>query len=173
MREGTRMTVPSQQTLLLLLVVLLLLWLLTRREAAVKGHERRKPITEGELGRVVFEVARAGDLEAFRHLYLSGGEARELLGDGAAAYLDKRGKQWLEEEFLEVAVRVAAPVRYEGARVAENGATVLLVHSPVAGAYELPVGRALRVGRIWRIVEPVGDWRELRQLGAPVRASGA
>lgn len=166
------MTVPSQQTLLWLVVVLLLLWLLTRREAAARGHARRKPMTEEELGRVVFEVARASDLEAFRHLYVSGGEARELLGDAATAYLDKRGKRWLEEEFLEICVRVAAPARYEGARVAENGATVLLVRSPAAGAFELPIGRALRVGPIWRIVEPVGDWSQLRQVGAPARAAG-
>lgn len=167
------MTVPSQQTLLWFVVVLLLLWLLTRRrERAVTGHQRRKPMTEAELGRVIFEVARSADLEPFRHLYLSGVEARELMGAGAAAYLDQRGKRWLEEEFLEISVRVAPPAQYEGIRVAEDGATVLLVRSPAAGAYELPVGRAARVGRIWRIVEPVGDWTLLRNVGAPARGVG-
>lgn len=168
------MPVPSQQTLLWFVVVLLLLWLLTRRrERAAIGRQRRMPLTEAELGRVVFEVARSADLEAFRHLYVSGGEARDLLGDAASAYLDGRGKRWLEDEFLEISVRVAPPVQYEGVHVGEDGVTVLRVRSLAAGAYELPVGRALQVGRIWRLVHPVGDWSQLRQVGAPSGAARA
>ena len=163
------MALPNQQTLLLYLVVLLLLWLFTRKQQErASVPQRRKPMTEEELGRVLFEVARSADLEAFRHLYLSGPEAREALGIGAGPYLDSRGKKWLEEEFLEISVRVAAPARYEGVRSEADGATFLKAHSAAAGHYEVPVGKVVRVGHILRLAHPVGDWAPYRFAGAPL-----
>ena len=156
-----------EQTLLLLIALLLALWLLTRTQRHQRAlHRRRMPTSADELGRVLFAIAKTSDLDAFRHLYLSGAEARDLLGQAAVAYLQAREQSWLDEELLEISVRVGPLVRYEGARIAPDGTTLLQVSSDATGAYEVPVGRAVQVGRIWRLREPVGDWTPHRWTGA-------
>ncbi len=164
------MSVPSEQTQLLLVVVLLLLWLLTRtRQRRIAAPRRRLPLTHDELGRIIFEIARANDLDAFRHLYLTGQEARQLLGTRATEYLRLREKRWLEEEFLEIGVRVQGVCRYEGVRVGAAGDAWLRVAKEGVGSFELPVGTAVQVERIWRLRDPVGDWTAHRWVGAPPR----
>ncbi|MSQ01750.1 MAG: hypothetical protein EXR71_07635 [Myxococcales bacterium] len=161
------MSPPSQETLLLFVAVLLALWLLTRseqRRAAVP--HRRKPMTEDELGRVLYEIGRAEDLEAFRHLYLSGADAQRVLGWQAKAYLKDRHKTWLAEEFLEISVRIGPLSHYEALRVDPRGHAFLRVRTDGVGSYEIPVGSVLRVGRIWRLRDPVGDWTPYRWVGA-------
>ena len=154
------MPLPGEQTLWLLVVLLLLLWLLTReRGHRIANHERRKPLTEDELGRVVFELARTVDLDGFRHLYLSGAEARELLGEGAAAYMRPRTSgRWLEDEIVEISVRLADQPAYVSSRVDGDGMAWIRVRTATGVEREVPVGRAVRVGLIWRLRDPVGDW---------------
>ena len=168
------MSPPSQETLLLFVAVLLALWLLTRSEQrrATVPH-RRMPMTEDELGRVLFEIGRAEDLDAFRHLYLSGAEARRVLGWQARSYLGNRNKDWLYDEFLEISVRIGSSSHYEGLRVDPRGRAFLRVRTEAAGSYEIPVGVALRVGRIWRLRDPVGDWSPHRRVGATPTAPPA
>jgi len=165
-------SVPSEQTQLLLVVVLLLLWLLTRtRQRRIAAPRRRLPLTHDELGRVIFEIARANDLDAFRHLYLTGPQARQVLGARATDYLRAREKRWLEEEFLEISVRVQGVCRYQGVRVGEAGDVWLRVVKEGVGTFELPVGSAVQVDRIWRLRDPVGDWAPHRWVGAPPRGA--
>jgi len=159
---------PDQQTLWLLLVLMLLVWLLTReRRHRVQHHERRKPMSEDELGRVVFELARATDLESFRHLYLSGGEARQVLGERASAYMEARlAARWLEEELVEIAARLADRPSYLATRVAPDGMAWMRVRAAGGGEAEIPIGRVVRVGLIWRIQEAVGDWKPYGKANA-------
>lgn len=155
------MRLPGDQTLWLCLVLLLLLWLLTReRGHRIANHERRKPLSEDELGRVVFELARAVDLDGLRHLYLSGAEARALLGEGARGYMATRTRgRWLEDEMVEISARLAGRAAYVGTRVDVDGMAWVRVREPAGEEREVPVGRTVRVGVIWRLRDPVGDWR--------------
>lgn len=162
------MALPDEQTLWLLLVLLLLLWLLTReRRHRAQTHERRRPISEDELGRVVFELARATDLEGFRHLYLSGGEARQVLGERAGAYLEARlVARWLEDELVEIAARLADRQAYVATRVAADGMAWMRVRGLSGAEDEIPIGHAVRVGLIWRLQDPVGDWKPYGKANA-------
>jgi hypothetical protein len=126
-----------------------LLWLLTRtRKTEAVRHERRKPLTEEELGRVLFEIARTADLTQFRHLYLSGGEAREIMGTGAAVYLGQRGPAWLEEELVEIGARIGERSAFAGARIGPESMIFLRLRDMSGAEREIPGGHAIQVGRI-------------------------
>ncbi len=162
------MALPDEQTLWLLLVLFLLVWLLTReRRHRVTRHERRMPMSEDELGRVVFELARATDIEGLRHLYLSGGEARQVLGDRALAYLEARSvPRWLEEELVEIAARLADRQTYLSTRMGHDQMAWMRVRSTAGAEAEIPIGRAVRVGLFWRLQDPVGDWKPYGRVNA-------
>ena len=81
------MLLPSNQTLLLLVLVLLLLWLLLRVQEPAARTVRRTPLTPAELARMSFDAARAGDVRAFRELFLLGDAARQVLGASAEPWL--------------------------------------------------------------------------------------
>jgi hypothetical protein len=158
-RGRTAVILPDRETLWLLVVLLLLLWLLTRtRQAEAAKKERRKPMTEHELGRVIFEIARSADLESFRHLYLTGGEAREVMGELAGAYLGARDKRWLEDELVEIGARIGERSAYVGARIGPESMVFVRLRGMDGQERELPAGRAIQLGRIWRLRDPVGDW---------------
>jgi hypothetical protein len=153
------LTVFDRQTLWLLLVMLLLLWLLTRtHQVETRRPERRKPLTADELGRVIFEVARSADLEAFRHLYLSGGEAREVMGEAAQAYLGRREHRWLEDEIVEIGARLGEDGAYAAARIGPESMVFVRVRTMDGQERECPAGHAVQVGQIWRLRDPVADW---------------
>lgn len=153
------MPLPDQQTLLLLVVVLLLVWLLTRtRERRVERAPRKRPLTEEELGRAVFLAAREADLEAFRHLYLSGGEARVLMNESAVSYLADRDASWLVDELVEIGARIGGRSSYAGARLGPESMLILRLRAVDGAIFEVPAGSALQVDLVWRIRDPVGRW---------------
>ena len=153
------MAAPDQQTMLLGVVMLLLLWLLTRsRENRVERHDRRKPLSEDELGRALFQIARDADLAAFRQLYLSGGEAQRVMDQGAEAYLGGRDGRWLVEELVEIAARIGERTSYVSARIGPESMLWVKVRAMNGQVAEIPAGHVVQVGLIWRIRDPVSRW---------------
>ena len=85
---------------LLYLALLMALWLLLRVQRAERSAarpQRRAPANMHELGLVVFQTARAQDIEAFRGLFLAGREAHMVFGENAARYLERRDRATLAE----------------------------------------------------------------------------
>lgn len=156
------MVLPDQPTLWLMVALLLCLWLLTRatqRRQAVRPS-RRKPMTPDELGRVLFEIARAADVEAYRGLFLAGPEARAVLGNDAGAYLDRRTHQALEDSLVEIGARIPDTARFAGMTVDEDHNAHLTVHPASGSEYTILVGTAVRVENIWRLRDTFGQRRE-------------
>lgn len=153
------MSPPDQRTLWLAVVMLLLLWLLTRsREQRIAHQERKKPMSEDELGRALFQVAREADLAAFRQLYLTGAEAQKVMGQVADAYLAQRDGSWLVEELVEIGARIGERSSYVTARLGPESMLWMSVRAMDGTVLEVPAGRAVQVGLIWRIRDPVGQW---------------
>lgn len=153
------MSPPDQRTLWLAVVVLLLMWLLTRsREQRIEHHDRKKPLTEDELGRALFQIARDADLAAFRQLYLTGAEAQRVMGQGAEAYLSPRNGSWLVEELVEIAARIGDRTSFVTARLGPESMLWMSVRAMDGSVVEFPVGRVVQVGLFWRIRDPVGQW---------------
>ena len=91
----------NQDNVYLIIAVLLLLWLwllINRRQE----EERRIPIrpialSVEDLGRKVFTYTRSNDIFSYRSLFINGSEARELLGEMAKEYLERRNPQCLTQ----------------------------------------------------------------------------
>lgn len=144
---------------LLLVALLLAVWLLVRvrreEEAKRKPPQRRAPLNPHELGQVVFQVARSGDLESYRGLFLAGREVAETLGDAAEAYLGGRTRTVLEESLAEIAHGIPEGARYDGVEATAPDTYVIWV-VPVEGARTaIPIGTAVQVGALWRLRDPV------------------
>ncbi len=147
------MLLPDHDTLLLIVALLLALWLLTRvqEQQRTAPPPRRKPMTPDELGRVLFEVARAADVEAYRGLFIAGHEARALFGEGAQAYLDARNHNMLTESLVEIGARIPDDSRYVGCAVAESGELSLTVRRSTGHEFAIAAGTAVSCQRIWRL----------------------
>jgi hypothetical protein len=150
------MVLPDAQTLWLLVALLLCFWLFTRvRVEKARRPERRTPLSEDELGRVVFAVARAGDLEGYRGLFLLGSEVPAALGKGADAYLASRSPRALEVGLGEIRARIPEGARFVAARVTGEDAAIE-IGLPDGTRRVVPIGTAVRVGRAWRLKDPEG-----------------
>lgn len=147
------MILPNHDTLLLLLALLLCLWLLTRVQEKQRAAPppRRKPMTPDELGRVLFEVARAADVDAYRGLFIAGHEAQALFGEAAQSYLDSRNHKMLTESLVEIGARIPVDARYAGCAISDAGEVTLTVRRPSGDSFGISAGTAVSCQRIWRL----------------------
>ena len=141
-----------------LLVVLLLLgwlWLLVRRREEEERHARRPtPLSVHELGHCLFLALQSRDPRRYRELFLTGGEARQLLGDDAPAYLEARTGPRVIEAFEELARRVPRGSVYNGMKDLGDDRWALHYARPDGSGGEVPVGTLVQVGTAWRIFAP-------------------
>jgi hypothetical protein len=150
------MFLPPSRELWLYLLLLMALWLWLRvdfrkREPAPR---RRMPMTPDELGHVLFEVARGGDLHAYRGLFISGPEVRKVLAADAPAYLEKRTDRVVAQSLVDIGSRIPAGSRYAGFEVGSDGHGMLRVHPAEGDEYGIPVGTVVKVGPVLRL----RDW---------------
>ena len=142
---------------LLAIVSLLILLLLTRKHnREQEGHRpvRVAPLSPDELGRAIFGLIRSGDAQAYRALYLTGGEARELFGEaGVGVYLEGRTGPKLQDAFKRLVGQVPVGAQYQGCMVQEE-ICVLQVTGSDGQEVSLEVGRVALVGAVIRLVSP-------------------
>lgn|GEM_PF-2215944 len=142
---------------LLAILALLILWLLTRKHYRVQEARRPKraaPVTPEELGRIVFQLVRSSDVNAYRALYLNGGEARDIFGpEGVQTYLEDRDRRKLEGAFRVLAEQIPVGSQYESSQIQEEVCILTVVGSDGA-EIQMPVGRVALVGAVIRLVNP-------------------
>jgi len=145
---------------LLALVMLCVLWLLTRkheRDIDANRPVRVSPVSPEELGRAIFGILRSKDAMAYRALYLTGGEARELFGAaGVEVYLEARTGSKLAASMEALARRVPVGAQYRGCYIKEEVCHLQLLGSD-GGELTLPAGRVALVGAVIRLVSPASD----------------
>ncbi len=147
------------QQLLLAVLVLLLLWLLSRRSSTQTLTEqrraaRRAPVSPQELARAVFEVARDGNIEGYRGLFLNGGEASRVMGrDAAEQYLSQRSPKHLEDALINMAVQVPPNAVFVGVEEVGEGSFAMKLTVDARTTALVPIGRAVQVGAIYRLAE--------------------
>ncbi len=141
-----------------LLVVLLLLgwlWLLVRRREEEERHAQRPtPLSVHELGHCLFLALQGRDPRRYRELFLTGGEARRLLGDDAAAYLEARTGPRVIEAFEGLRGAVPRGSVYQGMKALGDDRWALRFARPDGSTREVPVGTLVQVGTAWRIFAP-------------------
>lgn len=142
---------------LLLVALLMALWLLVRvrrQEQARRPPPRRAPTSLNELGAIVFQTARSSDVLAFRGLFLAGGEASQVLGEGAAAYLERRSLASLQESLASIAALLPEGARYDGVEQIGPDSYAMWVAPPAGERMLVSIGTAVRVGALWRLRDP-------------------
>lgn len=148
------MLLPSNQTLLLLVLVLLLLWLFLRVQEPAARTVRRTPLTPAELARMSFDAARAGDVRAFRELFLLGDAARQVLGASAEPWLAACTPPNLTPDF-QALVHAAGPgAHFVGGRADAENSCYVQVRTTAGATEEHLIGRFVRVGNALRLIEP-------------------
>ena len=142
---------------MLAILALLILWLLTRKHYRVQEARRPKraaPVTPEELGRIVFQLVRSSDVNAYRALYLNGGEARDIFGPvGVQTYLEDRDRRKLEAAFTGLANNIPVGAQYQSSQIQEEICILTVVGSDDA-EIQIPVGRVALVGAVIRLVNP-------------------
>ena len=137
------------------LLGLLLLSRVNRRKAVARRPQRHTPLSVEELGRAVFQAARSADLELFRGLFLTGGEASHLLGtEGAERWLTQRSQEALVESLAALAVYCGPGTTLFESRVSGE-LLVLLVREEKSGEREVPVATVRQIGQAYRLFELV------------------
>lgn len=142
---------------LLYLALLLALWLLLRVQRAEKEKarpQRRAPANMHELGLVVFQTARAQDLDAFRGLFLAGKEAHLVFGEDASRYLEKRDRRTLAESLASIGAFIPDGSRYDGVEEIAKDTYAIRVTPPVGDPLLVGIGTTVRVGALWRLRDP-------------------
>lgn len=154
------MFLPPSRELLLYVVLLLALWLWLRVDFRQRAPalRRRMPMTPDELGHVLFEVARGGDLHAYRGLFIAGPEVRKVLAADAPAYLERRTDRVVAQSLVDIGARIPTGARYAGFEVGTDGNAMLRVHPAAGDEYGIPVGTVVKVGPVLRL----RDWLELQ-----------
>lgn len=149
----------KMQQLLLAVLVLLLLWLLSRRSNTQTVTEKRRaarraPVSPQELARAVFEMARDGNIEGYRGLFLNGGEAARVMGrDAAERYLSQRSPKAMEDALVNMAVQVPPSAVFVGVEEIGEGAFAMKLSVDAKTTALVPIGRAVQVGAIYRLRE--------------------
>lgn len=136
-------------------LITILLWLFNTREEEAAIASRRAPVSIDELGRAVFQVAIEADLDGYRELFLAGGEARELFGEEAETYLERRTLTILEDALVTIGALIPEGSHFVGAESTGPLAVSIRVLPP--GRTEpilVGIGSVMRIGGIYRIQEP-------------------
>ncbi len=114
---------------------------------------RRTPLTPAELARMSFDAERAGDVHAFRQLFLLGDGARQVFGESAEPWRAACTPANLTTDF-QALVRVAVPVtHFVGGRADAENRCYVLVRTAEGTTEEHYVGRFVRVGNALRLIE--------------------
>jgi hypothetical protein len=145
---------------MLALVGLCFLWLFTRkhnRDQEARRPLRLSPVSPDELGRAIFGFVRGADALAFRALFLTGGEARELFGEaGVGVYLEGRSAAKLESSLKELTAKIPVGSQYNACIVQEEICRLQVTASD-GQVLDLPVARVALVGAVIRLVSPVSE----------------
>jgi len=148
----------KQNYLMLAVLALLLMWLLTRTSSRQQGisaqrrSERKAPVSPQELARAVFEVARDGNIDAYRGLFMTGGEANRILGlEGAERYLAMRTHKAMEDALVNMAVQVPPNAVFVGVEEVEEGSYAMKINVDARTTALVPIGKAVKVGAIFRL----------------------
>ncbi len=143
-----------------LLVALLLAFLLLarvhRRDRVVelRPPTRSHPTTYDELARQVYRMVVTADLAGYRGLFMAGGEAAEVLGEGAEDYLASRGLEVLEESLVTIGATIPEGASYHGVRFLAGERLELQVRSMDDRLVNVDLGTVTRIGAVVRLVEP-------------------
>jgi hypothetical protein len=145
---------------MLALVGLFLLLLFTRkhnRDQEAHRPIRVSPVSPDELGRAIFGFVRSKDAMAFRALFLTGGEARELFGEaGVGVYLEGRSASKLETALKELIGKIPVGAQYKSCIIQEEICRLQVVGSD-GQELDLAVARVALVGAVSRLVSPVDE----------------
>lgn len=137
---------------------LLALWLGLRLLQPAKPKtrprpERPSPVGDDELGRMVYTAILRADLAEFRQLFLTGGEARQVMGSDASVYLERLSPEALEDALVEVSVFVQPGALFAGTE--RSGDTLSLVVKDGQGnTRSVEIGTTARVGGVLRLKDP-------------------
>jgi len=137
---------------------LLGLWLVTRlqpKRRQVVRHERHEPLSDDELGRLVFRAVVAADLDQYVHLFLTGGEASRVLHGGAEAYMARRSTKAFEDALVELSVHIPEGALFSGTSRVDD-VLHIEVRNDRGATRAVPVGTTTKVGAILRLVTPAG-----------------
>ena len=151
----TSVPVLSTQDTALLVVAALLcfwLWLLVRRREETHRVVRPTPLSHDELGRMVFTVARAGDVRAWRGLFLNGGEAAARMGENADHWLETHDVAHLASMLRALADCIPKGAIYLGCGLQEDGRLALHIREKGGNERWVAFGVAEQVGVAWRLV---------------------
>jgi hypothetical protein len=139
----------------LVLVLLLMgwLWMLVRRRESDTPERRLRPapMSLDKLGRAAFLAALNRDQQMWRDLFVNGAEARTLLSDGAATFLEARTPAVLDSVLHSVVAEVRSGSIYGGVETDASGGHALRVTLPDGGVALAPIGHTVQVGPAWRL----------------------
>ncbi|MCP4806828.1 MAG: hypothetical protein GY913_02275 [Proteobacteria bacterium] len=140
------------------IVGLLVLWLSLRllQPAARKRParaERPSPVADDELGRMVYTAIQHADLHEYRELFLTGGEARQVMGSDALVYVERMSPEAVEDALVDVSVFVSEHAMYAGTE-RDGEMLSLIVKDPQGTTRSVEVGTTARVGGVLRLVDP-------------------
>jgi len=135
-----------------LLGLLLLAKVNRRAKSTGLRRERRTPLSLSELGSSVYEAARSADINLFRDLFLTGGEAANLVGmQRADTWLQSRNPDALIDLLAGIAVRCQPGTSYVDARL--DGEMLFIQTRDNSGLTEVAVASVTHVGTAWRLFE--------------------
>jgi hypothetical protein len=144
------------------LLGLLVLWLITRiygQSAAKKGERkapRPSPVSDEELGRIVFRVGRGQDVDAYRALFLNGAEAMQILGaDQAERYLSGRSLDLLETACEALATQLPSGSSYIKTEINPMHQCIIHAANPDGSGRTVLIGTVAQVGAVIRLVTPI------------------
>jgi len=139
------------------LLVLLLFTRKHNRDQESLRPTRVSPVSPDELGRVLFSFIRSKDTLAFRALFLTGGEARELFGEaGVGVYLEGRSANKLESALKDLAAKVPIGAQYQSCIIQEEICRLQLKASD-GQDLDLAVARVALIGAVIRLVSPIEE----------------
>lgn len=149
------MILLDPQTLALMAALLLGLWLLLRvnREQEKLRPQRRGPQSPTELARMVMELARANDRQGWRSLFLMGAESREVMGGQADHFLSACRGPRLDEALRLLQQQIPPAATFMYGRQEHDGRCYLHLQDREV-ELELCFGKAVKVGKVLRLVEP-------------------
>ena len=134
------------------------------RKAAIRKARTRAdrpvPITDEELGRFVFHAVVAADLDEFRALFLTGAEAREVLGSAhVERYLSTRTPQRLEDALVELAVQIPEDSHFVGVERADALLSVVIANAQ-GTEKTVMLGTVAELGATRRMISPADQLQQ-------------
>ena len=101
--------------------------MVNRRQEERSLPERPLPLTVEDLGRKVFTYARSNDVFSYRGLFINGSEARNLLGNLANEFLEKRNPQRLAQSLQTLKDEIPNSAIYVGLGTKEGTKLIIRI----------------------------------------------